>query len=124
MKPRLLYTIKPDEKVFYRVFYHVTTKKNLRNILKSGIQPRKSKWKKYKYVYLTDKRGAGIIAKYWITCKKYPVILRVKIPENWLEYFNGIGYDYRIENPMALEWVSGRVIPFEYITDVYDFEGC
>jgi hypothetical protein len=124
MVPRLLYSIKPGERIPYRVFYHVTAKKNLKNIQKSGIKLHKSKWKEEKCIYLTDKRGAGVIAKYWIKCNNNPVVLRVKIPENWLEYFNGIGYDYMHENPYALEWVVSRDIPPEYITDVFDFKGC
>ena len=148
MGSRLLYRVDPNERIPYRVFYHVTAKKNLKSILKVGIKRSRSRnsispkdierlrisekrkrelydrWKYNNFVYLTDKRGAGVIAKYWITCNKNPVILRLKIPENWLEYFNGVGYDYSNINPVALEWTVSRVIPPEYITEVYKFEGC
>lgn len=148
MDSRLLHHLRPDEKIHYRVLYHVTAKKNLKKIIKEGIKRGRSnvaispkeisllrmpesmkqrlrdKWKHDRFVYLTDKRGAEVIAKHWVTCKKMPVIIKVRIPENWLTLFNGVSYNYEKQNPRALEWASIKAIPLEYIIDVYDFEGC
>ena len=134
----------------YKILYHVTKKRYVQKILKKGIRrtrsifavtPREIKllrmkvsdkkrlyerWKE-QFVYLTDKRGAGVIARHWVECKYSPVILKVRVPEEWLDMFSGSGKetwysDYRYRNPKALEWAVDRVIPPEYIIDIFD--GC
>lgn len=142
----------------YKILYHVTKKKYISSILKEGIKGSRSvfavspkeinllrmreadkqrlreKWKYGNFVHLTDKRGAGIIARHWIECQHSPVVLKVRIPEEWLGMYEGTDIpssgretwydDYRSRNPKALEWVVARVIPPEYIIEMYEFEGC
>jgi hypothetical protein len=134
----------------FKILYHVTKKKYVKKILKEGIkrirsvfavspkeiallrmsethkQRLREKWKE-QFVYLTDKRGAGVIARHWVECKHRPVILKVRIPEEWLYMSRGheAWYDdYRSRNPKALEWVVDRVIPSKFIVAVYEYEGC
>ena len=108
----------------YIIAYHVTRKDRIKGILKKGIGYGRSMYELAgKYVYLTDEEGAEVVAKYWITCEKVPVIIKVRFPEKWLFSVGGREALYG-KKYIALEWKSKKAIPTECIIEIYEYEGC
>ena len=107
------------------ILYHVTRKKFLSRILKYGIRLGNSynRGEIKRYVYLTDKKGIDTVVTYWIYCNEDPVVLKVKIPSDWL--VDTKGRVERYSNPyiarQAKEWLSFKKIPPEHIIKIYEY---
>jgi len=109
----------------FRILYHISPKRNLKSILKHGLQigrespvPRlvmagsKDNGEDY-LIYFTDKKGIDVIVRGWVHCPA--VVFKVKVPVAYLEKVKGVDRDYVTLNPYATEWTSVEDILPEWI---------